>query len=68
MKKFIYSLFALLLISAPVFAQNQIEMADGLRSEGKIYVVVLVMLAIFLAVAVFLFTIDRKIKKLEKEK
>ncbi|MGH2624419.1 MAG: CcmD family protein [Sphingobacterium sp.] len=51
-----------------LFAQGKIEMADGLRSEGKIYVVVLVMLVIFSAVAVYLFTIDRKITKLEKDK
>ena len=67
MKKFICGLFALLLLSAPTLAQSQVALADGLRAEGKIYVVVLVMLVIFLAVAVFLFTIDRRIKKLEKE-
>ena len=42
-------------------------MADGLRSEGKIYVVVLVILVIFVALAVYLFAIDRKITKLEKD-
>lgn len=68
MKKFTYTLLAVLFACASAFAQNRIEMADGLRSEGKIYVVVLVMLVIFLAVAVFLFTIDKKVRKLEKDK
>jgi CcmD family protein len=42
-------------------------MATGLRSEGKIYVVVLVMLVIFLGLAFFLFLLDRRISKLEKK-
>jgi len=49
-------------------AQEKVEMADGLRSEGKIYVVVAVMLVIFITVAIYLFTIDRRIKKLENDK
>lgn len=67
MKKLSSSLFAFLLMCLQVSAQDQVAMADGLRSEGKIYVVVLVMLVIFLAVAVYLFTIDRRIKKLEND-
>jgi len=51
------------------FAQtgNGIEMATGLRSSGKIYVVVLVLLIIFLGFIIYLFTIDRRIGKLEKK-
>jgi CcmD family protein len=49
------------------FAQDDVEMATGLRSEGKIYVVVLVMLVIFLGLAFFLFLLDRRISKLEKK-
>lgn len=49
-----------------VFAQNNIEMATGLRSSGKIYVVVLVVLTIFVVLGIFLFMLDRRIKKLEK--
>lgn len=46
-------------------AQNRVEMAFDLRSSGKIYVVVLVLLTIFIGVAIYLFTIDKKIRKLE---
>ncbi|WP_081643196.1 CcmD family protein [Sphingobacterium paucimobilis] len=49
------------------YAQSSdIEMAEGLRSSGKIWVVVLVLLTIVVGVFVYLFTIDRKVTKLEK--
>ncbi len=50
-----------------VFAQEgKIEMADELRSSGKIYVVVAVMTLLFLSFIVYLFTIDKRLKKIEK--
>ncbi|WDF68229.1 CcmD family protein [Sphingobacterium oryzagri] len=55
-----------LLSSVSLFAQSEIDMATGLRSSGKIYVVVLVLLTIFAVLGVFLFLLDRRIKKLEK--
>ena len=42
------------------------EMADQFRAEGKIYVVVAVMLVLLLGIIIYLFRIERKIKKLEK--
>lgn len=55
------------LISLASFAQTgEVEMANGLRADGKIYVVVAVISLIFLGLAVFLYSIDRKITKLEK--
>ncbi len=45
-----------------------VEMATTLRSEGKIYIVVAVMLIIFVGVATYLFTLDRRVAKLEKRK
>jgi len=68
MKKYISAFLIFMMSLGQLFAQGKIEMADGLRAEGKIYVVVLVMLVIFSAVAVYLFTIDRKITKLENDK
>jgi glycerol uptake facilitator-like aquaporin len=44
------------------------EMADTLRSNGKIYVVVLVLATIFGGIIAFLIRLDRKISKLEKNK
>jgi CcmD family protein len=50
------------------YGQNSgVEMADGLRSSGKIYVVVVSLLLILLGLIIYLFNMDRRIKKLEKE-
>ncbi|GHE23818.1 CcmD family protein [Sphingobacterium griseoflavum] len=65
MKNSIAALF-LFLSSNVLFAQEEIDMATGLRSSGKIYVVVLVLLTIFAVLGLSLFLLDRRIKKLEK--
>jgi CcmD family protein len=69
MKKSI--LLILLLISfVTAFAQNTagVEMADAFRSSGKIYVVIATVVIIFVGLAFYLFSIDRRLKKIEKEK
>ena len=48
-------------------AQDKVEMADVLRSNGKIYTVVAVCLTILIGLFAYVFLIDRKISKLEKE-
>lgn len=54
---------------APAYAQtNDVEMADALRSSGKIYVVVAVIAVLFIGLVVYLFSIDRRLKKIEKLK
>ena len=45
---------------------SQVEMANLLRSNGKIYVVVTVISIIFLVIIFFLIRIDSKIRKIEK--
>ena len=67
MKTFIkYSfLFILVAVTQEVFAQNA-EMADAFRAEGKIYVVVAVVLTVLLGLFVYLFMLDRKITRLER--
>tara|TARA_B100000700_G_scaffold29625_1_gene28540 strand:+ start:372 stop:560 length:189 start_codon:yes stop_codon:yes gene_type:complete len=50
------------------FLNIQVEMADTFRSEGKIYVVVLVALIILVGIFVYLFRIEGKIKDLNKNK
>jgi CcmD family protein len=69
MKKLFLMLF-LLLGSTALFAQQsqQVEMADTMRSSGKIYVVIATIVIIFAGLAIYLFTIDRRLKKIEKEK
>ena len=66
MKKLTLSLALLLFNILNTFAQsNEIDMATGLRSSGKIWVVVLVILTIVIGMFIYLFTIDKKVKKLE---
>jgi hypothetical protein len=45
---------------------NGVEMADALRQNGKIYVVVAVILTIFAGIIIYLIRLDKKISKLEK--
>ena len=59
-------LFLFLFTTLFVNAQDP-QMADGMRAEGKIYVVITVLAVIFGCVVVSLFMIDRKVKKLEEE-
>jgi hypothetical protein len=56
-----------MLISTMSWAQDKVEMADVMRSNGKIYTVVAVCLTILTGLFVYVFLIDRKISKLEKE-
>ena len=66
MKKLSLSIALVMMATLNIFAQGDIDMATGLRSSGKIYVVVLVMLVLFFGVAAYLFILDRKISRLEK--
>ncbi len=62
-----------MLISAVCYAQDTLtsdekpQMAVGMRSNGKIYVVVAVVVTILLGVVLYLINLDRKISRLEKE-
>lgn len=68
MKK-MFSLFLILLLNVAVWAQDgnkKVQMADTMRSNGRIYVVVAVMLTILIGLILYVVRIDRKISKLEK--
>ena len=58
-----------LLLQIATWAQDTdtVEMADAMRQNGKIYVVVAVILTIFAGIIIYLVRLDRKISKLEKE-
>ncbi len=62
-------LFAVMLLMTGTiaFAQEQVEMADTMRSNGKIYVVVAVCLMILIGLFLYVMSVDRKLRKLEKE-
>lgn len=66
MKKISLALAFLLIAVITAFAQdNTVEMATALRSSGKIWVVVGVILTIVIGMYIYLFTIDKRVKKLE---
>jgi heme/copper-type cytochrome/quinol oxidase subunit 2 len=57
-----------MLISVTLLAQGQpVEMADAMRSNGKIYVVLAVVLVIFAGIIIYLISIDRKVRRMENE-
>lgn len=49
------------------YNNQNVEMADGMRANGKIYVVVSVMTIIFAGLAFYMYRTDQKISALEKE-
>ena len=62
------ALFFMFLLSAVSFAQDKDgSVADTMRSNGRIYVVVAVVLTILTGLILYLVRLDRKISRLEKE-
>ena len=71
MKKFL--LFVVFALTMPYWALAQesdkaFEMADVLHQNGKIYLVVLVLLTIFAGVLTMLIRLERKLSRWEAEK
>lgn len=72
MNKLFY-IFVLFLLAIPeiLLAQSDggtsVGMADTMRSEGKIYVVVLVVAIVFTGLVLFAINSERKISRLERE-
>jgi len=54
-------------VFAQVTTAAPVEMADLLRSSGKIYVVIGTISIVFIGLAIYLFSIDKRLSKLEKE-
>ncbi len=65
MKKII-SFLVILLTSFNLFAQEEVQMADQMRADGKIWVVVAVIAIVFVGIIAYLVLLDRKISKIEK--
>jgi len=61
------TLIAALLISVLAKAQNDVAMADIMRENGKIYVVVTVVAIIFAGIIVYLIRLDRKTSQMQKQ-
>lgn len=56
----------LMILGTTALAQ-EVEMAEGFRADGKIYVVIAVILILLAGLFVYIFRIERKLKKLEKQ-
>ncbi len=66
MKKRVLNFLILMTLIVPSL-MAQAERTDFMRSIGKIYVVVAVILTIFAGIILFLIYLDRKISRLEKQ-
>jgi CcmD family protein len=66
MTKIVKLTIGLVMLPAILTAQP-IEMADTMRAQGKIYVVVAILLLIFAGLITYLVMLDRKISKIEKK-
>ena len=71
MRKYIFLFMATLIFSAInlVYAQDNkpVQMADTMRSNGKIFVVVAVIVTLFTGIVLYLVSLDKKITRLEHE-
>jgi hypothetical protein len=54
-------------ITTEDYQNNEITMADVMRSNGKIYIVVATIIALFAGIIVYLILLDKKIGKLEEQ-
>jgi len=69
--KFLLAFFSLCSTAIIANAQDdggKVDMADTMRSNGRIYVVVAVVLLILVGLILYVVRLDRKITRLEKEK
>ena len=61
-------LLVMLFSTSAIFAQDKpVEMADVMRSNGKIYIVVAVCVTILIGLFVYVWSVERKVSKMEKE-
>jgi uncharacterized membrane protein len=66
--KKITMLLVIMILSTTIFAQqDKVEMADTMRDNGRIYVVVAVVLTILIGLILYIVRLDKKMSRLEKE-
>mgnify|MGYP001826803318 CR=1 FL=1 len=64
--RYILGFLVTFLLPCQGFAQ-EIEMADTMRSNGKIYVVVAVVAVVLAGMIIYISILDKKVRQLEKE-
>ena len=50
-----------------ILLESDVVMADGLRQDGKFWVVIAVVAVVTLGILLYLFLLDRRVSKLEKQ-
>ena len=66
--KKITMLLVIMIASVSIFAQDKkVEMADKMRDNGRIYVVVAVVLTILIGLILYIVRLDKKMSRLEKD-
>jgi CcmD family protein len=66
-KRIIYTMLLAILTAAAHAQTTDGDTAGVMRSNGKIYVVVAIVVTILLGLFFYVFSLDRKISKLEKK-
>jgi uncharacterized membrane protein len=66
-KKIVFALTFLIFTVMQLNAQQDIDMADTFRENGKIYVVVGILSIVFSGIIIFLIRLEKKVARLEKE-
>lgn len=66
----LFSLVAMAQEKTPItksdYSNNSVDMADLMRSNGKIFIVVGIIVIIFIGITAYLIYTDRKLSRLEK--
>jgi hypothetical protein len=65
--KLLTALLSLFTVLAANAQASNVEMADTMRSEGKIYVVLGIILIVLAGLIAYLVLMDRKVARLEKQ-
>lgn len=68
--KYPLAIFCFLFLCTGLFAQDtaaNVEASTGLRADGKIYVVVAVVVTLLIGFVIYMISLDRKITRIEKQ-
>jgi CcmD family protein len=57
----------LLTILISILLQTDVQMAEGLRADGKFWVVIAVVSIVTIGILIYLFMLDKKVRKLEEK-